>query len=65
MSKEVLETRILEIQKAVQESAQNHKQVQAAFEQATAHHNALMGRLNEAQFLLAELFTKECENAAG
>lgn len=60
MSKDVLEKRILEIQKAIQESSTNHKQLQAAYEQSTAHHNALLGRLNEAQFLLSELFTKEC-----
>ena len=60
-AKEILEKRIVEIQKAIQESATNHKQIQGALEQATSHHNGLMGRLGEAQFMLAELFAKECK----
>lgn len=62
MSKEIFEKRILEIQQAINESAANHKQIQLAFEQATANHNALLGRLNEAQFLLTEVFEKECKD---
>lgn len=58
-NKEFLEKRILEIQNAVNESAANHKNIQLAFEQSAAHHNTLLGRLNETQYLLAELFKSE------
>jgi hypothetical protein len=58
-NKEFLETRLIEIQKALQESATVHKNIQLSLEQQTAHHNTLMGRLNETQFLLSELFKEE------
>jgi hypothetical protein len=59
VSKEFLEARVLEIQKALTESTTQYKSAQAVLEQATAHYNSLMGRLNEAQFHLAELHKTE------
>lgn len=48
MMKEELEKRILEINQALEQSA--------------AHHNALLGRLTEAQSWLKAIFEKECED---
>lgn len=51
MNKQDIENRILEINQALEQSAANH--------------NALLGRLTEAQSWLKVIFEKECEAKKG
>ena len=51
MNKETLLKRVQELTVAVQQSLQNHQQMKTAFDNATSTHNALVGSLNEAQYI--------------
>lgn len=50
MSKEVIEKRIIEITKAIEETS--------------ARHSMLLGHLNEAKFIVESIFKAECEAKA-
>ncbi len=55
MTKELLQTRLQVLTKEVTESLENHNRLKIALDNATSAHNALVGRLNEAQHLYMEL----------
>ena len=55
MTKEELEKRIQELSKAIAESAENHQRLRTMLEGATNSHNALVGRLDEANYLYQQL----------
>lgn len=54
MTKAILQTRLEVLTKEVTESLAHHNQLKIALDNATSAHNALIGRLNEAQYLLSE-----------
>lgn len=60
MTKELLQTRLQVLTKEVTESLENHNRLKIALDNATSAHNALVGRLNEAQHLFME-----CEKLEG
>lgn len=55
MKKEELAKRIQELSKAIAESAENHQRLRTMLEGATNSHNALVGRLDEANYLYQQL----------
>ena len=70
MKKEELANRIQELSKAIAESAENHQRIRTMLEGATNSHNALVGRLDEANYLYQQLdkdnqvlVTQECTAA--
>lgn len=70
MKKEELANRIQELSKAIAESAENHQRIRTMLDNATNTHNALVGRLDEANYLYQQwhkeskvLVTKECTAA--
>lgn len=70
MTKEELAKRIQELSKAIAESAENHQRLRTMLEGATNTHNALVGRLDEANYLYQQLdkeiqvvVTEECTAA--
>lgn len=56
MTKEVLEKRIEDLSKAVSESVTHHQKLKTTLETATNMHNALVGRLEEAQAIYNHLY---------
>jgi hypothetical protein len=70
MTREELAKRIQELSKAIAESAENHQRLRTMLEGATNTHNALVGRLDEANYLYQQLdkdspvmVTEECTAA--
>lgn len=59
MKKEILLARIQELGKQVNESKENHERIRIALEHATNAHNALVGRLAEAQEIYKEFEKNE------
>ena len=59
MKKEILVARIQELGKQVNDSRENHERIRIALEHATNAHNALMGRLTEAQEIYNEFEKNE------
>lgn len=58
MTKQDLFNRMQTLSKEVAESLENHNRLKIALDNATSAHNALVGRLNEANHLYTE-----CEKA--
>jgi hypothetical protein len=52
--KERLLLRVQELGKAVNESLENHQRIKVALDNATSSHNALVGRLDEANYQYQE-----------
>jgi len=59
MTKEILLARIQELGKQFNESRENHERIRIALEHATNAHNALFGRLTEAQEIYKEFEKNE------
>lgn len=55
MIKEELAKRIQELSKAIAESAENHQRLRTMLENSANAHNALVGRLDEANYLYQQL----------
>jgi hypothetical protein len=58
MKKDVLCARVQELSRSVNESAENYQRIKTALDNATAAHNSLVGRLQEATELY-EKFEKD------
>ena len=54
MTKDILLLRVQELGKAVHESLENHQRIKTSLDHATNSHNALVGRLDEANYLYQE-----------
>ncbi len=69
MKKDDLAKRVQDLQAAVAQSAENYQKFQTALQNAANAHNALVGRLDEANYLLQQadkglcLVTDECTAA--
>lgn len=59
MTKDILLARIQELGKQVNESKENHERIRIELEHATNAHNALFGRLTEAQEIYKEFEKSE------
>jgi hypothetical protein len=63
MNKEILLKRVQELMVAVQQSLQNHQQLKTNLDNATSSHNALVGRLDEANALYLQWEKEESDKS--
>ncbi len=61
MKKEDFLKRVQDLSKAVNESLENHQRLKTTLDNATHAHNALVGRLDEANYLYNEFSQNDIE----